>query len=101
MAARTSLRTSPRSLNVSFSPSSASSPWSYLRCATWVPTLGPRSISPSFFRVVSASRMVLRETKNSAASPVSAGRPLGIGAGVDLLAQHVGDPAGTIGAGSP
>ncbi|BBY36464.1 hypothetical protein MMAN_05980 [Mycobacterium mantenii] len=29
------------------------------------------------------------------------GQALRVGVGVDLLAQHVGDPAGTIGPGSP
>ncbi len=49
---------------------------------------------PSSLSTASASRTVLRETKNSRGEIVLAlGSPFGIAAGVDLVAQHVGDVA--------
>ena len=101
IAARTSLRTSPWFLNVSFSPSSASSPWSYLRCATCVPTLGPRSIRPSCLENGERLANGVAGDEEFGGQLVLGGQAVGVGAGVDLLAQHVGDPAGTVGAGPP
>ena len=53
---------------------------------------------PSSLSAASASRTVLRETKNSLASSASLGQAVGVAAGVDLVPQHIGDQARLVGA---